>query len=227
MNDYPVWGISKWRDFEECPMKYYAKYITKEWVETPNDAMVRGSKMHKALEEAVKYELKLTGDLTRFQGFIDGVLAMRGVGAAVVPEMKVGMAIDFRRCDYFDGDRLRVRCAYDLYVNKDQNTNVVDYKSGKAKAHHREDAEFYGAVAATGLGGITTTVQYLYFDSPAESFQLKITDPAATLSNFWQKFEYADKQVASGNIPVCPGRQCTWCGAVKCPRNTNPKVQHG
>lgn len=225
MNTIPVWGISKWRDFEECPAKYVAKYITKEWVETPNEAMLRGQAMHKVLEEAVKYQLRLQGGLARFQPFVDGVLSMRGVGAAVVPEMKVGLSINYQSVNYFDGDRLRVRCAYDLFVEKDRKAEVYDYKSGKAKAHHREDAEFYGAVAHMITGALETHVSYLYMDNPAESFRIKIEDAPAVLSNWFQKFDYADNQVASGNVPICPGRQCSWCGAVKCQKNQNPKIR--
>lgn len=224
MSDYPVWGISKWRDFEQCPMMYHAKYIAKQWVDMPNEAMDRGRKMHKAFEDAVKYELQLPPELARYNDFVATVLVARTTGATVVPEHKFGVDICYGRVDYFRGNRLRVRCGLDLYVQNDRTALVIDYKSGKRKQEHEEDAVFYGSLVHITHGLLETNVQYLYIDYPESSFTKKIEDATAVASSWWQKFEYADKQVASGNIPVTPCNACSWCGYAACPNNKNRKL---
>lgn len=220
-----VWGISKWRDFEQCPGMLHAKHITKQWQDAPNDAMRRGSAVHKAFEDAVKYELQLPAELERFNGFVEGVLAMRGQGAIVRPEHKFGVSLDYQNVPYFDGNNLRVRCGLDLYVDSNRELLIVDYKTGRPKQEHEEDAEFYGALTMMTHGALKATVQYLYVDNPGSSFSKKIEDPSVVASNWWKKFEYADKLIASDNVPLTPGNQCSWCGHAACPHNKNRKLQ--
>ena len=224
----PVWGISKWRDFETCPAMYHAKYITKEWKDTPNGAMERGRRVHKAFEDAIKYELKLPAEFEAHQPTVDGLVAMKLNGATVVPEFKFGVSANYGRVDYFDGDRLRVRCGLDVYVlDGKRRALIIDWKTGKPKQDHRQDAEFYGACVHTTLGSLATDVLYYYVDEPSANFLIPITDATAELSNWWQKFDYADKLIASGNIPANTCNACSWCGAFKCPRNKNRKLGNG
>jgi len=220
----PIWGISKWRDFEQCPAMYYAKNVTKEWKDFPNDAMNRGRQVHKSLEDAVKYELQLPEELARFNAFVGNVIEARNGGATVVPEHKFGMSIDYQRTPFFEGNNLRVRLALDLYIEKDRHVVIIDYKTGKHKTEHEEDAEFYGAATHMTHGALTTEVQYLYVDHPECSFSKHIEDSALIMSNWWKKFEYADKLIAGGNPPRTPCNACSWCGAFKCPNNKNRKL---
>lgn len=224
---YPVWGISKWRDFEQCPAMYYAKHISKEWKEAPNDAMERGSAVHKRFEEAVNYELQLPEELARFQPFVDGCVQLKAQGASVVPEFKMGMRIDFTRCDYFRDEKLRIRAAFDLYVEQKRSVMLVDYKTGKFKPSHKEDAEFYSAVGHMTTGALKTEMTYLYVDEPQNSFKFECVDAPLVMANWWKKFDYADKIIASGNVPANSCNACAWCGAFKCPKNRNKKLGNG
>ena len=224
----PVWGISKWRDFEQCPAMYHAKYVTKEWKESPNDAMLRGQAVHKDFEDAIKYELKLRDEFAAHQSMVDNLVSMKLKGSTVVPEFKFGLSVNYQRVDYFKGERLRVRCGLDVYVLDDRRQAlIIDWKTGKPKQEHRQDAEFYGSCAHVGLGNLGTSVMYHYVDDPNASFMVKIEDATAHLSNWWQKFDYADKMIASGSIPAVSCNACAWCGAFKCPRNRNKKLGNG
>lgn len=224
MSEFFVWGLSKFRDFETCPLMFHAKYVTKEWVETPNAAMDRGSWVDRQLEDAVKYDLKLPDELAQLQPFVDSCVAMKAAGLFVTPQLKLGLAADYTRTDYFKGARLRARAMFDLSIENAGSYTLFDYKTGKYRPYHKEDAEFYGAMCHVGLGSHHTDVAYLYIDEPHNSFEHKVTDATRVLATWWQKFDYADKQVAAGNLPAQSCNSCNWCGNYKCPRNKNPKL---
>lgn len=224
MSDF-VWGLSKFRDFETCPAMFYAKYVTKEWVDTPSAAIERGNWVDRQLEDAVRYDLQLPEELIKLQPFVDACASMKRQGLSVTPQLKMGLAVDFTRVDYFKGSRLRARAMFDLSIENDRHFQLYDYKTGKYKAFHNGDAEFYGAMCHVGLGALSTDVAYLYVDEPQNCFTHKVKDAALVLANWWKKFDYADKQIAAGNIPAVTNHACGWCGNYKCPRNKNPKLE--
>lgn len=225
MSNFPIWSISKWRDFEQCPAMYHAKHVTKEWIEAPNDAMERGKKIHKTLEEAIKYELALPPELAHVKPTIDGYLAVKPAGGALYPEMKFGVTNNFDRCDFFEDANLRVRVVLDVFLKLNSNILITDWKTGKYKPEHREDAEFYAGLTKLCFEGEEAHAHYHYVDEPHNSFTVQAEDIHRKLGVWWQKFRYADEQIASGNVPRERCNACKWCGAHKCPNNQNQKIK--
>ena len=226
-NEFPVWSISKWRDFETCPRMYHAKNVTKRWHDSPSDAMDRGKRIHKHMEDAIKYDIELPQEIRHMTPLVEAFVALRSDGGAVYPEMKFGASIQYQKVEFFDGERLRVRFVLDLYVNHNNRTLVVDWKTGKRKPEHEEDAKFYAAFTHTCFGATDTSVQYHYVDNPVDSFNVGLEPgEAADLAAAWyKKFDYADKIIAAENIPAIPCNAYKWCGAWECPHNKNRKIQ--
>lgn len=223
-----VWSISKWRDWQSCPAMFHAKHVSKQWKDFPSPQMERGRTIHARLEEGVKYDIPLeTGDepaLAPFEDVRAAFVAMRNAGVTVRPEYKIGISRGFELVDFFRGADLRVRLAYDVYVNDGSKVLVVDYKTGKYKPEHQEDAVFYGA-AAQCLSNLPTTVQYYYVDFPEMSFSTAVVGGKKLLSHWWQRFDAADRNHAADSEPnQVPGPQCKWCGALACPKNRNPNM---
>lgn len=225
MHKYPVWGISKWREFEQCPRMYHAKNVAKRWRDTPNDAMVRGKQMHKALEDAIKYDLALPDELKHMDQLIEGLKVMRSQGMAVYPEMKFGVDIGFKRVDFFDGENLRVRCVLDLFVQDKDRLFLGDWKTGKKKEEHEEDAKFYASLTYLAFEAHDATMAYYYLDDIKASFSIDVNKAYEVAANWWKKFDYADKLVASDNIPATTCNACKWCGDWTCPHNKNDKIK--
>lgn len=223
-SNHRIWSISKWRDFEACPAMFVAKHETKEWHEAPNDAMERGKKLHKVLEEAIKYELELPPELVHVKPTIDSFLATKPAGAALYPEMKFGVTKDFQRCEFFEHPELRVRCVLDVFLSLNGNVLITDWKTGKYKGEHKEDAQFYGACASSCFESNNVHVHYNYLDEPHNCFTDRAEAVPHVLKSWWQKFDYADKVLAQENVPRTQCNNCMWCGAYKCPNNKNKKL---
>lgn len=219
-----VWSISKWNDWKACPAMYHAKHITKLWKDFPSPQMDRGRQLHSAMEEAIKYDVSLPDELAAFAPMVKAFREMKEDGAMVEPELKLGLSVHYKRVDFFRGERLRIRAAFDLYVEDDRKALVIDYKSGRPKTEHRQEAAFYGACAGVGMGPTAVQVMYVYLDQPESTFTVDVKDPSRELSDWNKRFSTADAAIIGGCFDLIPGNACKWCGAFQCPQNKNPKL---
>jgi hypothetical protein len=232
-----VWGVSRLRDLKLCPGMFVSKYETKPklWVEVPSPQMERGSKVHKTLEDSIKYDLALEKDLASVDMFVTMLVRWKNEGTVVLPEMKFGLRRNFTRCDFFNDPDLRARIGLDVYVKDDRKLLVIDWKTGRYKPEHRQDARFYGAAAWVSTPNAEScTVIYPYIDEPASTFEEVITKPEAIMTAAWGEFdradEYLDSPGKSGIVrridpPLNPGNHCGWCGNMECPNNKNEKAR--
>lgn len=231
-----VWGVSRLRDLKVCPAMFVAKYETKQWTEVPSPQMDRGSKVHTTLENSLKYDLQLPPELDKSIAgdFCEMLLQIRDRGGVLQPEFKFGLDINFNMVDFFKAENLRARVGLDVWANSAGAAQVIDWKTGRYKPEHRDDARFYGAAAFIAMRPNTCAATYVYIDEPQNSFTFPIEKPEAIMTSYWEQFTRADEYldgvgtngaVRSEDPPMNPGTHCNWCGDVECPHNKNEKAQ--
>jgi len=225
-----VWGVSRIRDLKVCPRMYISKYETKpkRWVEVPSPQMDRGSRIHKTLEDSIKYDLALEKELTSVDGFVQQLVTWKNEGIVVLPEFKFGLTTTFNRCDFFSDPALRVRAALDVFVKDDRKLLIIDWKTGRYKPEHRFDARFYGAATWVSTPNVDScAVIYPYIDNPADTFQETIQKPEAIMTDAYDSFDKADAYLdkLDGKLPMNPGGHCNWCGDIECQNNKNAKAK--
>jgi hypothetical protein len=216
---------------------YVAKYETKKWIDTPNPNMERGSAVHSSIENTIKYDIHLEGEAAKLPEAVSWttrLLAMKHSGVLVEPEFKFGLDINFRMVEFFRAPDLRARVGLDIFANDNGKGLIIDWKTGRYKPEHLDDADFYGAAAAVATRTRTMDAMYVYLDEPHNNFCRSIEKPEAMMLGFWKSFDaadqYLDSEGASGEIrlldpPKNPGKHCNWCGNVTCPSNTNDKAK--
>lgn len=236
---YRVWGVSRLRDLKVCPCMYVAKYESnkRDWVETPNPQMERGSAVHSGMENTIKYGIHLEGpaaELVEAHKWTRQLLSMKDGGLLVEPEFKFGLDKNFNKVDFFRAPDLRARVGLDVLVNDSGKGLIIDWKTGRYKPEHQTDADFYGAATAVALRTRTMDAMYVYLDEPHNNFVREIAKPEAMMIDFYKSFDAADQYLDSegknGEIrlvdpPKNPGSHCNWCGNVKCSSNTNQKAK--
>lgn len=234
---YRVWGVSRIRDLKQCPAMYCAKYETKQWVDTPNPQMERGSAVHSSIENTLNYDIHLEGEAAKMpvaQQWTTALLEMKHNGVLVAPEFKFGLDRNFNKVDFFRAPDLRARVGLDVLVNNSGKGLIIDWKTGRYKPEHQTDADFYGAAAAVAIRTRTMDAMYVYLDEPHNTFTRAIEKPEEMMLEFWRSFDaadqYLDSEGADGQIrlvspPMNPGKHCNWCGNVACPKNTNDKAK--
>lgn len=231
-----VWGVSRIRDLHQCPRYFVAKYEWKKWVqEDENDAMRRGKYFHSTVEESIKYDVILPNEpmFNNVSDYVTMLCDMKHAGVAVIPEHKFGVDMSFNQVDFFRAPALRARIGLDVYVNDNGKALVIDWKTGRYKPEHVNDADFYGAATFITHKPKTLEVHYIYADDPQCSFERKIEKPEAMMTEFWRVFENADAYLEGEgpnglrleDPPTNPGGYCGYCGDITCPHNKNDKAK--
>ena len=127
----------------------------------------------------------------------------------------------------FRAPNLRVRCAVDVFVNDGGKVLVIDWKTGRYKPEHEQDADFYGCMIDIGMGARSTTVQYIYTDEPQFSFDREIKDASGLARRLYAEFEEADAYLekVGAEPPMNPAKHCGWCGDITCPNNKKAEAK--
>lgn len=208
-----VWSITKWRDYEQCPLMFHNKHILKNFQDRPGPAMARGRDVHKAFEEGVKHGANLPREFAQWEPALDAFEGRKDV----FTEYKFGLDKYLCHTNFFS-DVVWIRFVLDLFVTDRKNPLIVDYKTGRAKDLHRSDAEFYAAAAIKAYDFPTLNVQYWYIDNPERSFakQVDLTEAPSIMMRWAQLFQSAEHKIEAGEVPAEKGEQCKWCQVKTC-----------
>lgn len=126
-----VWSHSALECFEQCPRKFYHKYILRE-KEPVTDALRRGRAVHEALE---RYLLRsMDADIPLIEKFLPlaDAVGRQAQGKRLITEHKMGLDRDLGMCAFFSG-AVWGRGAADIiiYDTQAQTAFLGDWKDGK------------------------------------------------------------------------------------------------
>lgn len=139
-------SYSRLSDYESCPRKFKAKYITKTYPDdSDNPYFIRGSRVHKELELAVAH---LSGKMENID--IDALpesLQTVEVKAAlpiiksivsnsteIYTEQQISVDSNFRKVDWFSKSSY-YRAIFDLTAINGSSALLVDWKTGKVREY--------------------------------------------------------------------------------------------
>lgn len=219
---------SRLSDFNQCPRKFYLKYIAK----APNFQMkqedksvhlVRGDNVHKALET---YLIRLKSgeqnigpssldEVEQVKPLIHKYIELFGL-ANVHPEAQVSINEDWKQVDWFSKDSY-YRAILDIICRADNVAIVGDYKTGKFKDYSPENGmgqlELTSAIALSIWDIDEIKTIYIYVDHK-KTIQKTYTraDKNRLVDHFVKEH---DKVNAEKNFDPKPNQFCGWCEASK------------
>lgn len=133
---------SRLSDYNQCPLKFKLKYIDKSAKfkedEGSSPHLVRGSNVHKALENYVvqkqsngALEVKITSlpEVEATKPFVDRFLDGYTV---VIPETQIAIDKNWNRVEWFSKDAY-YRVIMDLIALRKTDWAIIDYKTGKMR----------------------------------------------------------------------------------------------
>lgn len=209
---------SRMKTHEGCPRKAMYKFIQK-LKEPGNEAMERGLKLHKDLEN---YVISLTQDKKVNRNIPhDGVYkiisssileAIKGrwfETKEVLPEQQVAFDKDWNVTSWF-GPAAWMRVVYDLsiYEKDKSHAELWDYKSGKVYDDHDQQADLY-ALSAFKQGYEAVTVKFFYLDKDIVQPYNYDQSEVPALEEAVQ--ERAEKVTSDRTFPTNPSWRCKYC----------------
>jgi CRISPR/Cas system-associated exonuclease Cas4 (RecB family) len=158
---------SRMKTHEQCPRKARYKFIDK-LKEPSSEAMDRGSRVHKELEDWLAGELgtlrsevqvPTTGVYAAIRSKVAELIAD---GYDVSPERQAAFTVDWEPCPWF-GPQVFMRVVYDWEAVKDQHAVLCDYKTGKMYDDHEQQAKLYalGAFKEHKVNAVEVVFYYI------------------------------------------------------------------
>lgn len=197
---------SRLNTYEQCPRKAKYKFIQK-LKEPSSTAAERGIDIHKQLEDYIKGEQDHLPDIVSDEALIGIMEALKEEGADT--ELQVAFDRNWEPCDWF-GPQTFMRVVWDAISLNDEHALVVDHKTGKIYAEHKQQADLYALAAFRKYPDINeVTVAFLYIDQNiVGTYEFTRED----LPELAQAIEERVRPAASDDVfAPTPSPKCRWC----------------
>lgn len=122
-----VWSYSMLTCYEDCPLKFYDKYILKN-KEPESEALRYGNYVHKSIEDYLNCKRTLPADIPG-KTLVENVKSRFASGQA---ELKMGLRKDLTNTDFF-GTGVWGRAAADAILTNGDSLWCGDWKTGKIR----------------------------------------------------------------------------------------------
>lgn len=206
---------SRMKTHESCPRKAKYKFIDR-LKEPGNEAMERGLKLHKELENWMKNGTPIprTPIYNKIREHISdfyncGESATNPVKYIVKAEQQAAFDKDWNPCDWFAANAwMRVVYDYSAWSPCGTHATLGDYKTGKIYDDHDQQADLY-ALSAFKSGAKRVDVYFYYLDQnvvqPYHYEERELPSLEAAVA------ERADKVTSDRVFPTNPSWRCRYC----------------
>lgn len=224
---------SRISDWNQCPRKFYLKYIEKGFPKedaSKSIHLVKGTAMHKQLEEYVYARINGT-DLSKVElseacrNTVPLIEKIIGAFTQVWPERQVAVTYDFKPTTWFGSD-VAFRSIWDFSGINPGHAVIVDYKTGKVAEYADECGQLHLSAA---MGNAVYEAQivdifYAFIEhkiiKPAKPLQLTNDDFPHIQAFFKRIFDTVNSEK---EWKARANQYCNWCPATKaqCPNSRN------
>lgn len=220
---------SNYEKFLACPYQYYGMYVTKEIKFQENEAMRRGTRLHKCLELTLKGSEFSAGWLPEDRAILefcrpvlDIVRRAMANGWTVYIEYEAAVNRQGQSAGWWKTDFLRSKIDVVLADLKNQIAMVIDWKSGKTPGKISQ-FQLNAFSVFPELGIKDYTGYFVYLDQKKiekHSFTLPFTNLAMVGEDYWRSTGFKDLTAnvrrlesawLTGDWPKTPQRGCRWC----------------
>lgn len=219
-----VWSWSALECFEQCPKKFYHKYILRE-KEPPSPALIKGRAVHEACERAVKDPATLTpediGMLRPFYPLLRTVYEA-AKGKRLYTELKMGLTTAVERCLFFDKrPDLWARSAADVLVVDYPNAFLGDWKTGKVREKKDQLAlmTLFIFKHFPSIEKVTSCNIWLEAGKMGEPFIFTRAEEPALWTWILMRIRKMYATIESEKFCMMPGPLCGYCPVLSCPNN--------
>ena len=208
----PAWSFSSLNDFQNCPLAYKLKRVTKEVKTVESEAMRYGTECHLFLENRVAKKDPLPEHLSWMEAYIK---KMESSGGKMIAEQKLALTKGLGVTTFFGKD-VWVRGIVDLTVRYGDKSVVLDYKTGKRKLDSDQLMLFAGFEFADMPYVQEVRTGYLWLkDKKMDTETFTREDIPRIWGHFIPKVERLEKAYEKDEWPAKPSGLCGWCSATR------------
>jgi RecB family exonuclease len=220
MKDITAWSFSRLKDFEQCPLKAYMKYVEKRSQDhMDRKAADRGTMVHDACEKFVRGEGDFIKEMAKFRDYFGTVREEYLAGDAILEE-DWGFDPDWAETGWFDED---VWCRMKLdnlrFKERDENGDPIyavatDYKTGKKfgnEVSHGQQGQIYALGTFLRYPRLEVVdVELIYLDQGQTTKRTYTREKAMKFLGSWTS--RGKKMTEATDYPPKPNKMtCMWC----------------
>ena len=208
------WSLTALTQYEGCPSQYEWVRIQKHRNDLSNNpAVIRGNEMHKKAENLVLG--KITGipsDLRKFSTEFRNLMRTN-----VSPEAELAVDKNWQPCAWNDWDRVWCISKADAVVRELEESDVIDYKSGRVRTNYEPQLELYGCCELGYSPKMEIANSELWFldhqNADGSGLVIKKKFDRYYLEEARKEWEHrASKLLTATKYPARPsGSICRWC----------------
>lgn len=208
-----AWSHSSLTDFVNCPRSYHRKRILRDVVEEESEALIWGSRVHKAFEDYIETDVPLPPELVQHKDYLDQLKAAPGT---IRTERKIALGRDMQPCEFFAKD-VWFRGVIDLSIVDGNNALLIDYKTGKPHSKFEQLQLFALYTFIENEAVETVTVRYYWTQTKRSTEQQYVRDQ---MGDLWKPFipnlrQYVEAYKTDTWQPR-PSGLCGWCPVKDC-----------
>lgn len=220
MKDITAWSFSRLKDFEQCPLKAYKKYVEKASQEHMDmTAANRGSMVHTSAELFVQGDGPFIKEMAKFRDYFADVKIEYEAGDVIV-EQDWGFDKDWSVTGWFDKD-VWCRMKLDTLRTKTRNDDgdpvhviPTDYKTGKKygnEVSHGQQGQIYAVGTFLRFPTVEVAdVELVYLDQGQTTKRTYTREKAMKFLPSWTSRGL--KMTEATDYPPKPNKMtCMWC----------------
>ena len=220
MKDITAWSFSRLKDFEQCPLKAYMKYVEKRSQDhMDRKAADRGTTVHDACEKFVRGEGDFIKEMAKFRDYFAVVREEYLAGDAILEE-NWGFDPDWAETGWFDkGVWCRMKLDNLRTKERDENDDPVyavatDYKTGKKygnEVSHGQQGQIYALGTFLRYPTLEVVdVELIYLDQGQTTKRTYTREKAMKFLPTWTS--RGKRMTESTDYPPKPNKMtCMWC----------------
>ena len=222
MKDITAWSFSRLKDFEQCPLRVYKKYVEKLSDDhMDRKAADRGTMVHNACEEFVGGSGSFIKEMAKFRDYF-GALRTRYQDNPddVILEENWGFDSDWQTCGWFDKEvwcRMKLDNCIINHRNDDGDpitATPTDYKTGKKygnEVSHGQQGQLYALGTFLRYPTIEVVdVELVYLDQGQTTKRTYTREKAMKFLPTWTS--RGKRMTEATDYPPKPNKMtCMWC----------------
>jgi RecB family exonuclease len=202
--------------FETCPRKYEASNFLKTVPFVTSEAMARGNRVHKFMEDYVKEGTPVPAGLTKLKSLVDKITPR---ATEVHAEQQIAINYDLKQVGYFAGD-VAWRAKLDLTVLHPPGMIVVDYKTSSEPRETIDQLEMNILMAFVRYPDIERARGiFAYTDHKDRHRDIARTDIPRIVDGIYPRLERLRLAQERRDFPPTPCYLCKFCPVKKCQFN--------
>ena len=213
---------SRWADFEQCPKKFFLKYISKVFPPFDDTSvhLVRGRNLHKQLENYAEHKLfpkevplpEMSPETEALKPAID---TLYSTSVELWPESQLAVDAQWNPVDWFHKS-VMWRSIIDLGAMRSDHGIVWDYKSGKYQPYTDSCGQLHlsAAMVLTKKPHLKyVDVAYLFIDSKKhEGIRILREETPKIIKIFDDRLKAVNSET---DWLSTKNEYCQWCEATK------------